>query len=80
MCVGPVASLFGGGSKSPALPPITAPPAPIDTTNINNKDAQAASLKEAQKAALAKGLSSTINTSPLGDTSTPNIYKAKLGQ
>jgi hypothetical protein len=40
---------------------------------------RSARISQAQKAAVAGGMQSTIATSALGDTSTANVQKQKLG-
>jgi len=71
-----------GGStpSSPAPPPPpVAPPPPVDTTAPDkNEEAKKAKMDDAQRAKLAKGMSSTIMTSPVGDTKEAEVKKASL--
>lgn len=65
--------------KAPSLPPATAAPAPVDTTDASGADAQAAAKKRQQQAKLAKGAASTILTSGMGLTNPATTKKTILG-
>jgi hypothetical protein len=69
---------FGNSSPStPALPPIPAPPPVVDNT-IANADSRQARSDIQKRAAVAKGMSSTNNTSPLGITTPATTAATKL--
>lgn len=67
--------------KSPQAPqnptPVSTPPPIIDTTKDNEASKKARAAEEA-RAKAAKGMSSTIATSPLGVTSPATTQKASL--
>jgi len=71
---------IGGSSPSPAPPPaVVAPPAPVDTTDINSQaSAKKAKEDEMKRQLAAKGQDSTILSGALGDTSQAPIKKATL--
>lgn len=58
---------FGATPSTPALPPIPPPPPVVDNT-VNNAQSEQARSDIQKRAAIAKGMQSTISTSPLGVT------------
>lgn len=67
---------FSGGAKTPEVPPVPPAPAPAKSADA---EMQSARTSQAQKAAAASGMQSTIATSALGDTSQAMVQKQKLG-
>ena len=65
-----------GGGKAPEVP--KTPPAPAPAVNVS-EEMQAARDKQKQAAAASGGFQGTIKTSGLGDTTTANVAKQKLG-
>jgi hypothetical protein len=76
-------ALFSSPSSPPPviIPPAPSPPAPQPLPAVPKEDnaaVQEAAAKERRAAAQAKGLGSTLLTSGLGLTTTPEIEKKKL--
>lgn len=67
---------MSGGAKAPEVPPVPPAPAPAKSAEA---EMQSARTSQAEKAAAAGGMQSTIATSALGDTSTAAVQKQKLG-
>jgi len=65
-----------GGGSAPKVPDAVPVPAPAQDASETMKTARES---QAKKAASANGAAATVSTSGLGDTTTPNLQKQKLG-
>lgn len=76
--MGKFSKIFSLFSPSPA--PIEPPPLPVlpPLPQVDDAAAEAERKKDLQVAAARKGISSTIKTSGLGDTSDPETKRATL--
>ncbi len=70
--------IFGNSSQPAQIVQAPPPPPPVDNTNPNTPEAKTAATNAKNKAILASGLASTINTSPLGDQSQAPTQKSTL--